>query len=249
MKMRGWIGAAAVLLLLAGCKDNGGNKSAAGTSGQPIAPIPAPNGGDWTQMVVQTPEGGYLMGNPDAPVKLIEYASYTCPHCAEFAEAGTTRLEDDYVKSGRVSWEYRPFMLFPTDPGIALLVRCQGAAASFLLAEQLYANQREWVGRLQALPPDQQAQFNTMPPQQRMGALVRASGLDQFFRQRGMPEAKVDACLANQRELEAILAITDRGSKEMDVTGTPTFFVNGEKVENAASWQALEPALRGAVGE
>ena len=245
--MRGWIGAATVLLLLAGCKDEAANKSA-GASGQPIAPIAAPNGGDWTQSVIQTPEGGYLMGNPDAPVKLVEYASYTCPHCAEFAEAGTTKLEDDYVKTGRVSWEYRPFMLFPTDPGIALLVRCQGAAASFLLAEQLYANQQEWVGRLRALPEQQQAQFNALPPQQRTGALIRAAGLDQFFRQRGMPEAKIDACLANQRELDAIVAITDRGTKQMNVTGTPTFFINGEKVEDAASWQALEPALRDAVG-
>jgi protein-disulfide isomerase len=81
-----------------------------------------------------------------------------------------------------------------------------------------------------------------------MGALVRAAGLDQFFRQRGMPESKVDTCLANQAELEKLLAITDRGSKEFNVTGTPTFFINGEKVEDAASWVALEPALRQAVG-
>jgi protein-disulfide isomerase len=247
--MRGWIGAAATMLLLAGCNDNGGNKSSAGDAGgKAIATVAAPNGADWTQIVSQTPEGGYLMGNPDAPVKLVEYASYTCPHCAEFSEAATTPLEDEYVKSGRVSWEYRPFMLFPTDPGIALLVRCQGAPASFLLAEQLYANQKDWVGRLQALTAAQQAQFSSLPPQQRMSALVRAGGLDQFFRQRGMPESKVDSCLANQGELEKILAITDRGSKEFEVTGTPTFFINSEKVENAASWQALEPALREAVG-
>ena len=249
MKMRRWIGAAAVMLLLAGCNDKGGNSTAAGgAGGQPIAPVPAPNGGDWTQIVAQTPEGGYRMGNPEAAVKLVEYASYTCPHCAEFSETATTRLQNDYVKSGRVSWEFRPFMLFPTDPGIALLVRCQGAAASFLLAEQLYANQKEWVGRLQTLPEAQQAQFSSMAPQQRMGALVRAGGLDQFFRQRGMPEAKVDSCLANQGELEKLLAITDRGTKEFNVTGTPTFFINGDKVEDAASWQALEPSLRQAVG-
>jgi protein-disulfide isomerase len=249
MKMRNWIGAAAMMLLLAGCNEKGGNSSAGGASGgEPIAAVPAPNGGDWTQIVSQSPEGGYLMGNPGAAVKLVEYASYTCPHCAEFSEAATTILQNEYVKSGRVSWEFRPFMLFPTDPGISLLVRCQGAPASFLLAEQLYANQKEWVGRLQSLSEAQQAQFQGLPPQQRMGALVRAAGLDQFFRQRGMPESKVGTCLANQAELEKLLAITDRGSKEFNVTGTPTFFINGEKVEDAASWIALEPALRQAVG-
>lgn len=241
------IGAIAAALLVAGCKDSKSAKSPAG--GAPVAAVAAPNGGDWTQTASLTGEGGYLMGNPNAPVKLVEYASYTCPHCAEFAEAGTQTLEDKYVKSGRVSWEFRPFLLFPTDPGITLLVRCQGPAAAFLLADQLYATQREWVGRIQALPEEQQAQFNQLGPLQQMPALIQASGLDQFFRQRGMPEAKISSCLADQRETEKIVAIRDRASRDFKVTGTPTFFINGEMVQNAASWDALRPALEEAVGE
>ncbi|MGE5721984.1 MAG: thioredoxin domain-containing protein [Sphingomonadales bacterium] len=247
MRVSIFMAVAVASLLAAGCKDKGtGNQVAAPFA--PVAAVAAPNGGDWTQTVSITPEGGYRMGNPDAPVKLVEYASYTCPHCAEFSKEATQKLESDYVKSGRISWEFRPFQLFPTDLGISLLVRCQGADASFLLAEQLYATQRDWVGKLQSLSEDEQKTFNAMPPQQRVGALVRAAGLDQFFRQRGMPEGRMQSCLADEQGIETILGITDRGSKQFNVTGTPTFFINGQKVEDVAGWQLLEPQLKRAVG-
>src|ERR687892_1780859 len=121
MKAQIGIGAMALAasLALAGC--GGGdqaNNAATANTAAPLTQIPAPNNGDWTQVVSQTPEGGYRMGNPDAPVKLVEYASITCHVCQQFAEAGTERLENVYVSSGQVSWEYRPFMIFPTDPGV-----------------------------------------------------------------------------------------------------------------------------------
>jgi protein-disulfide isomerase len=150
------------------------------------------------------------------------------------------------VKSGRVSWEFRPFLLFPTDPGVTMLVRCHGAQAAFLLTDQLYATQHEWQGRLQNLPEAQLQALNAMAPQQRPPALIQASGLDQFFRQRGMPESKIASCLADQSGLDRALQITERGAKEFGVTGTPTFFINGKKAEVSA-WQGLEPLLREAL--
>lgn len=241
------LGAVALGLLLAGCGDQKAGDAAAAGGGGPAAPIAAPAGGDWTQNVAETPEGGYRMGNPGAPVKLIEYASYTCPHCAEFTEKGSAPLHD-LVKSGRLSWEFRPYLLFPTDPGISMLVRCHGPDAAFLLADQLYATQREWVGKLQALSPAEGQRIGALPPQQQLGAIVKASGLDQFFRQRGMPEARIDSCLADKKGLDRIMGITKTASEQMEVQGTPTFFINGKEVEDAASWQALEPELRKALG-
>ncbi|MDB5698274.1 MAG: protein-disulfide isomerase-like protein [Alphaproteobacteria bacterium] len=240
-------GVIAVGLLLAGCGDHKAGSDAATNSGAAPAPIAAPNGGDWTQTITDTPEGGYRMGNPGAPVKLVEYASYTCPHCAEFTEKASVPLHD-LVRNGRVSWEFRPYLLFPTDPGISMLVRCHGAEASFLLADQLYATQKDWVAKLQALSPAEAQRINALPPQQQLGEIVKAGGLDQFFRQRGMPEARINACLADQKGLDRAMAITKTGSEEMEVQGTPTFFINGKKVENAASWETLEPELRKALG-
>jgi protein-disulfide isomerase len=250
MKAQIGIGAMALAasLALAGC--GGGdqsNNAATANSLAPLTQIPAPNNGDWTQIVSETAEGGYRMGNPDAPVKLLEYASITCPHCAEFAEAGAEPLVETYVRSGQVSYEYRPFMIFPTDPGIFALLRCQGPTPFFRLVDQLYASQREWSGRLQSLPQEQLQQTQTMSPTDRARFMVQATGLDQFFRQRGMPEARINSCLADNAGLTRLADITTRGAEQFQVQGTPTFFVNGEKVD-ADSWPEVEQRLRGAIG-
>jgi protein-disulfide isomerase len=237
---------ATMLLLVAGCSgDQSGNANAGGNESAPLTQIQAPNG-DWTQTVVETAEGGFRMGNPDAPVKLVEYGSFTCGHCAAFSEEASKPLRDTYVKSGQVSWEFRPFLLFPTDPGLSMLLRCQGAGPFFRLTDQLYADQQNWMMKLQALPPEQLQQLDGLSPQDKAAALVRTAGLDQFFRQRGMPEAKLNACLADPQGLQKVAAITEKGNKD-GVTGTPSFFINGKIAENTAGWAALEPKLREAL--
>ena len=240
-------GAAALALVLAGCGGGDGNNAAA-VSDAPLKQIPAPNGGDWTQTVAKTPDGGFRMGNPEAPVKLVEYGSLSCPHCAEFEEQGAPALRDTYVKSGQVSWEFRTYLLFPTDPGISLLANCQGESAFFPAIEQLYKDQRSWMGKIQALPEDQLQALGTMPPSQSAGMVVRAAGLDEFFRQRGMPSAQIQSCLANPAGLEKVAEIKRKGD-EAGVNGTPSFFINGKVVEGVANWRALEPAIREAIGE
>jgi protein-disulfide isomerase len=241
------VSAAALLALaIAGCGDDaasGGNATAEQNFQVPT--IAAPNGGDWTQTVSQTPAGGYLMGNPAARVKLVEYGSLSCSHCAEFSEEASTPLRENYVKTGQVSWEFRPYLLFAPDAGVSTVLRCMGPQAFFPLSEQLYASQSEWLGRIQSIPAEQQAQLEGMPPAQRSAFLVKATGLDGFFRQRGIPEAKLNACLADQQALEALADLTAQGNRE-GVTGTPTFFINGNKAE-AGRWRELEPAIQAAL--
>lgn len=248
MKAQVSLAAMALALTLAGCGENGGdlNQAAAAATNSPLTQIAAPNGGDWTQIVQETPEGGYRMGNPDAPVKLVEYASITCHVCAEFSEAGHEALTNRYVRSGQVSWEYRPFMLFPTDPGIFSLLRCQGPQPFFALAEQLYATQEEWSARTRAIPQDQLRALEAMPPQQQAPALTRAIRMDEFFRQRGMPQSRVDQCLSDPASLQRLSEIQAVGIRD-NVNGTPSFFINGAPAEVTA-WSALEPKLRQAIG-
>jgi protein-disulfide isomerase len=240
-------GAAALALLLAGCGEGGGNQAAGSANDAPIAQIPAPNG-DWTQMVRKTAEGGFLMGNPDAKAKLVEYGSLSCPHCAEFEEEGAGMLRDKYVKSGQLSYEFRTYLLFPTDPGVSALVHCQGEAAAFPLIEQLYADQSNWLGRIQSLPPEQLQQIQTMPPQQAAAAVVTATGLTEFFQQRGMPESRIRSCLADPAGYDMLAGIKKRGDEE-GVNGTPTFFLNGKVVEMSPGkiWPQLEPQLQQAI--
>ena len=240
-------GAAALTLILAGCGDGGGNAQAP-VDTTPLKPIAAPNNGDWTQAVVKTPEGGYRMGNPEAPVKLVEYGSLSCPHCAEFEEQGAPTLRDTYVKSGQVSWEFRTYLLFPTDPGVSLLLNCQSAEAFFPLVEQLYKDQKNWMGRIQSMPQEQLKALGTMAPRDSAGMIVRGAGLDEFFRQRGMPQAQIESCLADPAGLENVAEIKKKGD-EAGVNGTPSFFINGKFYEGPANWAGLEPALREAIGQ
>ena len=173
------LNAAAVLALaLAGCGGDAAGGNATAEQNFQVEKIAAPNGGDWSQMVTQSPSGGYVMGNPDAKVKLVEYGSLSCSHCADFSEEASAPLRDKYIKSGQVSWEFRPYLLFAPDAGISSVLRCMGPQAVFPLTEQLYASQAEWMGRLQTMTPEQQAQLGTMSPAQSAAALVKAAGLD-----------------------------------------------------------------------
>ena len=243
-------GALALALMLSACGGESGNQAGNSTApaASPAAPVSPPPGGDWTQAVAETPEGGFRMGNPDAPVKLVEYASVTCPHCAEFSEEASETLKNDYVKNGQVSWEFRHFLLpFPTDPGMSLLARCQGPGPFFTLTEQLYADQRNWTAKVQALPEAQLQPLQALPPEQQVVQIIKLAGIDEFFRLRGMPQAKIDQCLGDRQALQRLIEITNRGVQD-GVTGTPTFFINGEIVQKASSWGALKPALDKAVG-
>jgi len=249
MKAKLSTGAVALTLFLSGCggEESGNLNATAANDAAPLTQIAAPNNGDWTQIVTETPEGGYRMGNPDAPVKLIEYASITCPHCALFAEAATEPLENQFVRSGQVSWEYRPFMLFPSDPAVFMLLRCQGPTPFFRLIQQLYASQAEWSGRLQTLSPEQAQQLQNMAPTAQAAGIIEVTELASFFRQRGMPESRINSCLADASQLDRLAQITRHGAEQDNVTGTPTFLINGEKAD-VTEWPELEQRLRAAIG-
>jgi protein-disulfide isomerase len=242
--------ALAISLALAGCNGGGDANRAANVDMNAALPqIPAPNNGDWTQMVQETPEGGWRMGNPDAPVKLVEYASISCGGCAAFAEQGSEPLRERYVRSGQVSWEYRPFIIFPTDPGIFMLLRCRGAQPFFRLTDQLYATQRQWLAQAQS----QAATVQALPQDQQIAGFVRAAGVDAFFRQSGMPAGQVDSCLADRAALQRLLDNSQRYANEDNVSSTPTFHINGEEVD-VRGWSnpnpalSLEGRLRAAIG-
>jgi protein-disulfide isomerase len=239
-------GTAALALLLTGC--GGSETESASNTATTNAPVPqltqveAPNG-DWTQVVEQTPEGGFRMGNPNAPVKLVEYASLTCPHCQKFTEEAHARLTGEYVKSGQVSYEFRNFVLNPVDLAATLLARCQAPSAFFASVEQLYAQQREWSGKAS----EAGAQVQALPREQQPAAFAKAAGLDQFFRQRGMPAQKANSCLTDQQATAALVEANQTATQQ-GVTGTPTFFINGQKLEDANSWETVEPRIREAIG-
>lgn len=239
-----WAAVAAAALALAGCNKG---EPAAGTAAADDAAAPATGaayaGQDWTQTVTLTPEGGFRMGNPDAPVKIVEYASLTCPHCAEFSKTATTPLEQDYVRTGKASWEYRTFVLNPIDVAASLLARCQGPAPFFKLVEQTYANQAEWVAKFQGLSEADQTRISALPENQQFLALAKAGGLDQFYGARGVPQGKAEQCLTDKAGLDRIVAIREMGANRDKITGTPAFLVNGTLQSDVFDWPTLKQKL------
>lgn len=238
--------AAAALLVLAGCGRSGtgdGNTTAAA----PVAAVAAPAGKDWSQTTAVSPAGGFVLGNPDASVKLVEYGALTCPHCAEFSKEATAPLTD-LVKSGRVSWEFRTFMIHPLDLPVAVLVRCQGPEPAFALTEQTYAAQPEWVANVQKLTEADVRAMGALPQNQQLLAFVKAARLDEFFRQRGLPEARIEACLKDQAQLDKVQELTKIGSETDKITGTPSFLINGVLQDDVYGWDALAPKLHAALG-
>lgn len=209
---------------------------------QPVAQPVAQPAVEWTRRVEATVEGGYRMGNPDAPVKLVEYASMACSHCADFAAAAGRPLRERYVATGQVSWEVRPFMIFPSDPGIFRLLQCQPSSWFFATADVLFATQSEWTGRIEA----DGARLGALPRAQVWKEMVRSGGIDHVFRQRGMTERQIVACLDDQAGFNRLVAL-QRQADAAGVQGTPTFFINGRQVP-AASWAELEPLIAQAVG-
>lgn len=244
MRMKSLLASATLLLALAGC-NKGKDEAAAGQGGEVAA---APAGKDWTEVVAETPEGGLLMGNPDAPVKLVEYASLTCPHCKDFALEASGPLRDTYVKSGRVSWEFRSFALNPIDVPATLLATCQGPQPFFQLVEQIYAGQSEWVAGFQKIDANTQNGLAKLPKEQQFLGLAKAGGLDGFFRVRGLPTAKAEACLTDAAAIQKIVDVRERGIKTDNVEGTPTFLINGTKLETPPTWPSVEPEIKKALG-
>ncbi|HZG09629.1 MAG TPA: thioredoxin domain-containing protein [Allosphingosinicella sp.] len=239
--------AAALALAIAGC--GGGTDSAGNTTAQQnfkIEQVAAPNGGDWTQMVSQTPQGGFIMGNPDAKVKLVEFGSMTCGACGAFSEEGVPQLTEKYVKSGQVSFEFRNFVRDGADMAAALVARCNGPSAFFPLTDQLFAAQEDWLGNLQKMTPEQQQQLNALSPAESTASLAQAAGLVDFARLRGIPAARAQACLADQAQVQRLVEINQTAVREYQVPGTPAFVINNRLVE-AANWAQLEPAIQQAL--
>lgn len=234
--------AAPLALGLAACGDKK-EEEAAPVSGEPVAPVAAPAGKAWTETVAKTEAGGYLLGNPDAPIKLIEFGALSCSHCADFAKEAFAELRDDYVASGRVSYELRLFMLNPYDIPASLLATCGATEAVIPLSEQFWAWQPNMFQNVQALGEDKLKAIGALPPPQQIPAVAQAAGMTEFFASRGIARDQANACLADTAKAQALADQTEKATKEFNVTGTPTFVINGSNV-GSMGWSDLEAKLQ-----
>ncbi|QFT33648.1 thioredoxin domain-containing protein [Roseibium porphyridii] len=162
------------------------------------------------------PLGEKALGDENAPVTIIEYASMTCGHCASFHKRTWPDLKKEYIETGKVRFVFREFPLDPVAAAAFMLARCAPQDKYFEIVDTLFENQRSWA-------------FTDNPYQ---------SMLD-FSKQIGFTQESFEECLTNQGLLDAVNAVKDRGANEFGVNSTPTFFINGERVSGALSIEEM----------
>jgi len=213
-------------------------------AGSPAAAAPgrsAAKVADWTRLVVATPDGGYRMGNPAAALKVIEYASLTCPHCAHFAHDGMPVLIQKYISTGKASVELRNYVRDPYDLVAALLTHCAGPRAYFPLTDQILSGQDQWVARFGALSASQFDELEALSGPAKLIRIASIGGLDAMASKFGVTAARAKSCLSDTAGVERLTKVRQDAAK-FNLTGTPTFIINGKKTE-AHDWATLAPLL------
>jgi protein-disulfide isomerase len=247
MKLRPLAISAVALLALAACSKKDQTSSVT-TEHMQVAAVPAPAGKSWTDVVSITPEGGVRMGNPDAAVKIVEYASFTCPHCKKFEDEGGEELPKKYVSTGKVSYEFRSFLIHGPEAPITALMLCRGAEPFFALKHQLYAAQDTFMAPLIAMTPAENQAMSALPPAQQFQQLLEKMNLFPFFVARGLPRAQAEKCLTDQKALDEMAKHQDHAQTADAVNQTPTFFINGQMQSDVDTWEKLDAKLTQMIG-
>lgn len=200
----------------------------------------------WDQAVTLTAEGLPVLGNLAAPVKLIEYISYTCSHCADFNAEAHIGLRSGMVRKGQVSVELRPFLRSELDLLPSLLALCGTKEQYFGNNDALLAAQKVWFKE----PADKgyQARWKALEgdkPAQRK-VVAKDLGLYAIMQARGFSVPAIEACLTNQAQATRLQAQTAKASTEGGVIGTPSFVING-KLQDIYGWPELAPRLGAAL--
>jgi protein-disulfide isomerase len=242
-----YLACALALVAVAGCNKKQENApSSAPVTYENVKP---PAGGDWTDVINATPDGGVMMGDPNAKVHLIEIGSLTCPHCREFDETAVTPMIDKYVKTGKISYEFRNYIRDTFDMAAVLISHCNGPKGFFPLARAFYKDQPNWVAKIQATPQDQLEQLQNLPENQIALQAAKFAGMQEWAAARGVPQAKSAQCLTDTKAIDRIVGQSGAiASQWPDFNGTPNFVINGTLNNKIASWKDIDAALQGALG-
>lgn len=172
------------------------------------------------EMMTAGPNGDRLLGDKDAKVTIIEYASMTCPHCARFHGAVLPELKKKYIDTGKANYIFREFPLDDLALIVAMLARCVEGDTYFAFLDILFKQQRKW-------------------------AAAPKAELTKLSKQVGISSEAFDKCISNQDVLNGISWERDRAKNDFDVSATPTVFVNGEKT--TGSLEAISAIIDAAL--
>lgn len=198
---------------------------------------------NWNQTTTVTPAGNHVLGNPDAGVKLVEFVSYTCSHCAHFEEQADSAMRVTYVAQGRLSVEVRNYLRDPVDLTVALLANCGPPSKFFANHTAFMRSQEKWIGPLATAGPAQKQRWSSGAFATRTKAIAADFGFYEIMKNRGYERPVVDRCLADEPKAQRLAAGTDE-AREAGVMGTPSFMLDGTLLAGTHNWAALYPQIR-----
>lgn len=172
---------------------------------------------DWDPQIT---EFDRTRGDPEAPNAIIEYASFTCGHCANFHNTKMAQVQEELIDTGRVLWVFRDFPLDGLALRAGMLARCVSDNQFFPIVGQLFATQNQWAR-------------NNDP----LGALARIAQMA------GMSRERFEACMEDEQLADRIIQLRVEGEERYNVNATPTFVVNGTVVSGDVPVADLERHL------
>jgi protein-disulfide isomerase len=167
-----------------------------------------------------------VIGDPAAPVTIVEYASMTCPHCASFHDVVYPGLKENWIDTGKARMVFRHFPLDGLALRASALAECMEGVRFFGFLSLLFETQASWA---------------------RADDPVKA--LQELAKQAGLDEAASDACLNDDAVLTKVLEQRKEGSDIYGISSTPSFLVNGEKMQGAATYEEFDAQLKKLVGD
>ena len=184
--------------------------------GAAVAAAPAPSG------MLPAQPGDMSLGSPKAKVQVVEYASLSCPHCARFNADVFPAFKAKYVDTGQVRYTFREMLTPPAEVAAAgfMLARCAGPDKYFKVVDEVFRSQSRWDGDIKPI----------------FLGIAKNNGLS---------EAQFESCLSSKANLEGINARV-KSALDSGVSSTPTFFINGKKIEGEQTLEKLDAAITAA---
>lgn len=167
------------------------------------------------------------LGDENAPVTVIEYASFTCPHCANFHRNVFGDLKKNYIDTGKVRFIYREVYFDRFGLWAGMVARCGGPERYFGLTDLIYERQRDWLSGEDASQIVQNLR--------KLGKLA------------GIGDAELDACLADKEKAQALVALYEKNTTADNIDSTPSFVIDGKKYSNM-SYEEFAATIDGKLG-
>ena len=186
----------------------------------PVTPAPDSGAVSVMDLAVAGPLGDRVMGDAAAPVTVIEYASMTCSHCAAFSNETFAAFKTKYIDTGKVRFILREFPLDPLASAAFMLARCAPEADYYPIVETMFAEQKNWA-------------FVEDP----------GAALLKLLSTKGFDEAKFNACLTDKKLFDHVTAVRARADEKFAISGTPTFFFNGQRETGVMTIEEIDAVL------